>query len=867
MKLRCFAITVFMLTAISAVSAQDICQFLGEWTWDAETMTINQSEDNRLTCSIRSGEKTRIADRVTLANGRVYIEYMVYDTIVCHDTTMHSVLMTCELSNKGLDVQCKKRILTKSPIGCRINPIGDTKYTFVKTKSYPCLKSEDLDESPLVLDSSTNAFMYYDRAESALNDTLFSDAIKVNLCKLYYNQAIRTSELEKQSMTELDYNFIVGQSYYMLASLDNDETRKMEYFRKSLLYLSNISVLNDKFTYARLWSIGNTPIDSSFALFAYYSDIINNCSRDIVLSSVDSVNLVFSLIGRAALFVNYIEDSINGIEDLERAVGIESQYYSPENIDSLCNVSIAHIYALLGQNSEQEETPLPPKGIARKYYQMSIEHYNKAHVKQITEKDVLTLWPIVYAKARIAENYDVDSSFKEFFDTFAVYCYNHPEIHSYQNKALAQMTMSALLARESYDSLFIFYDRIKNGFSLDISVTADYLIGLLNAGYDVNNVREMNTLLHARGAHGKAQSSRVKIAMGDLSGAFDDLFGNEIIFDSILGDTTLNLGHFFIVFMAGKKLGYQKAIQLCDNFIQRKIKDISTIKTFRGIYLLKRANQAETERSLSNEKIARLRNAAKADFRDVIEYEFSREEVKSNTPYAYYWLGIEDSAKYWTEELLKGNDDTIAFMVAADIYCLLGEYDSAKHYIDKYLKIDFDLSTRTNRGMLRHDFNLDSIRTYVDSLCDEYEKEETMKAKTITFKTDSTSVQCYVDDYGARYINWKIGDSDTVRLLLDVGSAFVQITKEIECKLIEDKLLARLDDQDVKSADGSVHKQRMAMLSSFKLGDFSIENIVVTIAEDPYAPLLLGRSVLDNYTIVIKPHDGNVTFIRTKEIR
>lgn len=123
--------------------------------------------------------------------------------------------------------------------------------------------------------------------------------------------------------------------------------------------------------------------------------------------------------------------------------------------------------------------------------------------------------------------------------------------------------------------------------------------------------------------------------------------------------------------------------------------------------------------------------------------------------------------------------------------------------------------------------------------------------RTYSFVTGSiTTQQISLSESGGVYlINARINGIDQV-FVLDSGASDVSISPNLERELKEQKKIKREDYIEpalYRIADGSVISVRRAILNEVKIGDFIVNNVVVTIGNNKNSPFLLGRGFLDNF--------------------
>lgn len=124
--------------------------------------------------------------------------------------------------------------------------------------------------------------------------------------------------------------------------------------------------------------------------------------------------------------------------------------------------------------------------------------------------------------------------------------------------------------------------------------------------------------------------------------------------------------------------------------------------------------------------------------------------------------------------------------------------------------------------------------------------------KTYSFVTGSiTNQQISLSESGGVYlINARINGIEQV-FVLDSGASDVSISPKLERELTEREKIKEEDYIEpalYRIADGSVISVRRAILNEVKIGDFIVNNVIVTIGNNENSPFLLGRGFLDNFT-------------------
>lgn len=870
------AIILFILLVVSTISVAQVhnsSSFAGKWvSQEKYTLTIHFS-DNQSQC-VLSGRST---DDIAIANNKIYINFKVgqkIDGCVTIDT-IGICIGSIEEDVNTLRLTLRYFVKIHSQWRNEFKPVGvENIIIFHKNKmkdsshNKVISKKSGSERDWHIQDTTCKAFKYLQRGIH------YSQQKWYLFANTSYEFAIDLAN--EKSLSESDRHIITGQAYYERLKLIADGKIQdwkliadvkirapidtMRVAKEVLNHLPQNDVFFTERTYANMYLIEdgfNTfdSVDNWFSYFAFLSDVINKYESRNSLRDIDSINLQNALNFRSGYFITCIRDTLSGIDDLERALEVaqDSQW------DSAFRIRLSNLYCELASSSEPDTIKDSPTGKALDYYKKSKEHFEKAQVRDITALGFFDSQPL-YAYYRLDKD-TVKLNVRNSIITD--FCYKNPDWISPLHANFASLTTAVLLNRSSYDSLYTFYDSIRNRFVFDHDILDNYLVGLICDGYSFDDVKKVGKRLSAMGEDGKAHSARVKWFMGDFDGMFEDLLNNEKVFDSIYDMAGEAFSYGIIASMAGEKLGYKKAQQYCYGWAFAGI-DTSTMLCYSGIYKLKYAEEK------TDEKIQRkLRTLAEEDLRTVIAYENSHKETL-NTPYAYYWLGRKDSAIYWTEKMLQGKDLIAAYSVAADIYCLLEDYPLAKSYIDCYVEYADSIFKPYLIWSLKYNDNLKPIRGYVDSLCAQLDSvEASSHSKRILFDTTTTTMTCRFNKGGSVYLPCKFGQVADTMLLFDPGAQYLQITKKFACELMEKdtNAIRYICIETLSPSNNDSIEQEMVIIDSITLGDTTtLYNVVATIAEDPQAPMLLGMSVLGAFDIELSIRESKITFKYIKEI-
>lgn len=87
-----------------------------------------------------------------------------------------------------------------------------------------------------------------------------------------------------------------------------------------------------------------------------------------------------------------------------------------------------------------------------------------------------------------------------------------------------------------------------------------------------------------------------------------------------------------------------------------------------------------------------------------------------------------------------------------------------------------------------------------------------------------------------------------VYFYLDTGAAESSITNDLLLALEEKGcVITKLEAKDYMMADGRIIRKERVLIKELQIGDWAIEDVPVTINNEPGAPMLLGQNVLRSF--------------------
>ncbi len=886
MKLRCFAITVFMLTAISAVSAQDICQFLGEWRTDSIEggkqwgIEFYITDDGELLCSTRLFDTNRITTaNVVIFDGTLYAEFHLKDSVNSNfrcDTIKSHILLECTIENDKLIVRNRYRDLVFSPWGNKYSIIFDKLFSLHKERVYTCKTNKKAKASAYVKDIGSDVYRFFmdvDSIVQRLNQNPFyiMSQFEYDNIRESYKHVIKLAEKNKSKLMDSDYNLIVGKTFYRLASIEPVDSLRTIYYYKAFRYLPPTDSLFDFLSYAYLFVnessvFSGIPSDSTFSQFVNISKIINEYEGRENLDITGKLNYKWALMQQSKIFNFYFGDTEKSRLSLDIALKIDLDF---KYLDSLFNYILCQYFTDIAFSIDSPDSSIPDS-LSMVYYKKAMECRKKAKIEPKGKEESIRMYRPAWAYLRMNRKNDFRSSpewVNSIFDSVADFLLDYSHIISYQEYHYALTSLYSLLRRHKDSEFLTLYDSIKNNFVFNPQIIPLYLWDLAYWGYQEDDiVKCAKQVLAVKSDDATFDTSCIeefrclsaysRMMNGDFVGAYWDLYKYGRVSRVSIDSMKINR---FIAMMSGEMRGYKDAFDTC-----QCIEGDPFVRYFAGYYAMK---YAQNNYGIDT---AKFMNRAREEYRRVVHEEDSL-GIIDRTPFAYYWLGMKDSALNKMKQMLSGHDSIKACLYSAELYCLLGERAVAKECLNQYLQTE---NTPFSRAWVRHDSHLDAVRDYSDKLCEIYEGMDSIWPKHIIFKDTTISIPYYFGGWnednstsgGSIYIRSKLCDIDTT-MIFDPGAQYVQISPNIACSLISEGKLTPLENEKFKYANGGGSDQRMAILKSITLGGDTLRNVVVTVANDSTAPLLLGQNVLGVFsTVAIDYRNAQIHLTRTEEI-
>ena len=86
--------------------------------------------------------------------------------------------------------------------------------------------------------------------------------------------------------------------------------------------------------------------------------------------------------------------------------------------------------------------------------------------------------------------------------------------------------------------------------------------------------------------------------------------------------------------------------------------------------------------------------------------------------------------------------------------------------------------------------------------------------------------------------------------IIDSGASYTTISSNLERELLLDGIIKKesyLDDEDFKTADGSIITCKVILLNNINIGGFIVNNVKIAVVKNDKSDLLLGKSLLNKF--------------------
>ena len=183
----------------------------------------------------------------------------------------------------------------------------------------------------------------------------------------------------------------------------------------------------------------------------------------------------------------------------------------------------------------------------------------------------------------------------------------------------------------------------------------------------------------------------------------------------------------------------------------------------------------------------------------------------------------------------------------------MGNWKSGKQYNDDGTTIIYDgeysvfdnTLYRHGNGLLYIDgfeYDLKFHRGSYEHFVNQYARED------IVGESEFSKIQLKTREGGLNQLITLEINGNSYDYIYDTGAETLDINPSIEKMLIENNLITKKDYYPPKyfeDANGDLSLLKRVKISGIKIGDYILNNVVVSINKDDNSPLLFGRSVLD----------------------
>ncbi len=867
---------LLLLATLANAQNDAFCSFAGVWQSggikegrsDSIGLVLDYSDEGYPRCRAVINGKDDTTLSVSVVDSSVFFFFdLGIDTMVC-DTIVKIIESVGALKGEFLEVTFKRINDVFSPIVSEKTHNTDTVIRFSRISRVDCPAVKDVLAIPGIDDPSSTAFANFSEARYYFDYYNGErDSLAVNGFLSVIN-ALQDSSYNE--ISDNDRNILLGLSYYHLMIIFESIPEYHDACAEKAVYYLPDGVKEKKYAKVNYYY----SFKSVSPIFSFWGmcDLINNYD---IIDSLDVQELFYlkmSYLYRSELLLDYLDDGEHAHADLKRASEIYL-WNGEENegllnvelyLDSSCYAQMSKSYYNLAASCDTADSELAV-GVARVYYERSLKYFKLAGVEITSSADAFAALSAVGAYIRLY-GYKTDGApewFREAVGFIADSCYSEPGWISYQTSDFyATITMYELWKRKEYEKVVEFYDAVKGNLRFHPEINILYLWSLAYMGYSEEDLERLSqyalSLKTGESLRDSSNSRQIRclkginqMKHGHFDSAYDNVYDNET-----LAVDSLKL-YDFITMMLEEKTDYRSAYRKCSNILISSGEN-SHVTFYRGYYL-KRLAETDLDADTAN-----LMRQARNDFRSVIDYEKEHDTI-DRLPYAYYWLGMPDSALYWTEHYLRINAPGPVNLCAADIYCLLGDYKKAKENAETFIQY---YNTPFSRALLAHDNNLHPIGEYIARLCADYAERDTSKVKHIRYIQSTTTVPVSFSSNGSMYVDCAIGDT-TVTMMVDNGANYLHISRDLACWLgLHGAIIYSLGDAYTQMANGSLSKEKYVVIQELKIGDITLSNVVAAISDiGSKTPFLLGQNVLANFIMEVNPFKAQITLTKLDEIR
>ena len=562
---------------------------------------------------------------------------------------------------------------------------------------YPYYLSEDSHEQLKTLDSL--------RLQSPTERRAIFDALVD-----YYDidKCIYDSLATEYSMKAMEY-YRQADSLYKTSSIDNGSTfyylaeikRLLEEYGEAARYYEYAyQALPDSVDYKYYSAVCEHCSNEQFAAFAKYSQYLHFLDTTNNLSNYKS-----ALFNRAENAIYYFQDESHSIADLESVGKIDSLYTYYDTLSAFLLGSYYYDLAAATKNQIQRENDKERKermqDDLKAYCRTAIDYYNRMDYKQYS--DCLKSYYRLY---QWYEEKQLDSNLT--FDIFSTFLEYPRYIQRSDTDIVNLVLQGTLYYAEVMDSIYIDIEKKIGIDSANVFLNEKGL----NQTHVQDRIIPSEVILpwalkfyHNIPPHLQKEkmaeyyyyciilksnypwSDIVKYAMPSII--------SDTSSDTIIQSCRLQMCNDAIVhkdFDIAKKCAMdnfliQESIKVMIEFeYYGKDKDYKAVVRYANEYLGRNSSpEIMLIRGISNKYLGNYEEA-RTDFQGVIYYEDSTNIIEYS-PYALCYLGKPKEARRLLKKTLANDSVWEHYWMAAEVYCLLGQYTKAKYYAKKMIQL------------------------------------------------------------------------------------------------------------------------------------------------------------------------------------
>jgi aspartyl protease family protein len=145
----------------------------------------------------------------------------------------------------------------------------------------------------------------------------------------------------------------------------------------------------------------------------------------------------------------------------------------------------------------------------------------------------------------------------------------------------------------------------------------------------------------------------------------------------------------------------------------------------------------------------------------------------------------------------------------------------------------------------------------------DYKRNTSKKKYFRNFENSNSEVLYFEIENGVKYIHATINGMD-LRFIFDTGASNISISKSEAITLLKQGTLTEddiIDIQEFQDATGAISVGTRINLKEVQIGSQILTDVEAIVVDNPYAPLLLGQSVLERFSnIKIDNRNNQIIF-------